>query len=64
MSLTFFMSFSVYLNRAPLPAPRPPTYTLGATLKTPKKILLTTSFTHTIRASQFPKRPKPKPKAI
>ena len=36
MSLTFFMSFAIYLNRAPLPAPRPPTYTLRAHLKTSK----------------------------
>ena len=37
MSLTFFVPFFVYLNRAPLQAPRPPTYTLRAPLKPPPK---------------------------
>lgn len=46
MSLTFFMSFAIYLNRAPLPAPRPPTYTLRAHLKTSKNFTYNPLYTH------------------
>lgn len=46
MSLTFFVPFFVYLNRAPLPAPKPPTYTLRAPLKTPKNFTYNPLYTH------------------
>ncbi len=46
MSLTFFMSFFVYLNRAPLPVPRPPTYTLMAPPENPKNFTYNPLYTH------------------
>lgn len=40
------MSFFVYLNRAPLPVPRPPTYTLMAPPENPKNFTYNPLYTH------------------